>query len=158
MEIHIRFQGRQPSNRVERSRKSVTTIESGKMPYTAYQRIEPQVKESNAISILAAGRGRWFIEDHFNTQKNRGGNLHHKFNRKNLFAIKNWHNARQLACAIEELVKHTAELQQLKNENQKLTWKALWENMNSYLTMLPVEEQMTEFEHWSKSQRQVRLE
>jgi len=117
-----------------------------------------EVKESNVISILAAGRARWFIEDHFNTQKNRGGHLHHKFNRKNLFAIKNWHNARQLACAIEELVKHTAELQQLKNEDQKLTWKTLWENLNSYLTMLSVEVQMTDFEHWSKSQRQVRLE
>jgi hypothetical protein len=116
------------------------------------------VNQDNIAAIVAAGRARWFIEDHFNTQKNRKGNLHHKFNRKNLSAIKNWHNARQLACMIEELIKHTAELQQLKKENQQLTWKTLWENMNAYLTMLPVEEQMTEFEHWSKSQRQVRLE
>ena len=117
-----------------------------------------EVNKDNIASIITAGRGRWFIEDHFNTQKNRGGKLHHKFNRNNFTAIKNWHHIRELTCMIDELVKHTAEIVQLKKENQKLSWKDLYKSLNSYLTMLSIEEEMAEFERWSMSDRQVRLE
>ena len=117
-----------------------------------------EVNRENVASILMAGRGRWFIEDHFNTQKNRGGKLHHKFNRNDFAAMKNWHNTRQLACMIEELVKHTTELVQLKKEHAKLSWKELWKSLNSYLTMLTIEDEMALFEQWCKSPRQVRLE
>jgi len=116
------------------------------------------VNRENVVSILAAGRARWFIEDHFNTQKNREGNLHHKLNRNDFTAIKNWHNIRQLTCMIDELVKHTAELVELKKENEKLSWKELWRNLNSYLTMRPIENEMALFEQWCESPRQVRLE
>ncbi|MDR2543038.1 MAG: transposase family protein [Treponema sp.] len=116
------------------------------------------VNVNNIVSILTAGRARWYIEDHFNTQKNRGGNLHHKFNRQNFMAIKNWHSTRQLTCMIKEFVKHTSELQQLMKEDAKMTWKELWKNLNSYLTMCMVKELIVEFEHWSKSGRQARLE
>ena len=37
------------------------------------------VNHGNVVQLLAAGRARWLIEDFFNTQKNRGGALHHKF-------------------------------------------------------------------------------
>jgi hypothetical protein len=117
-----------------------------------------EIDKDNVADILTAGRARWFIEDHFNTQKNRGGKLHHKFNRNDFTAIKNWHHIRQLTCMMEELIKHTAELVQLKKENKKLSWKAWYENLNSYLTQRTVMEQMTEFEHWTKFDRQVRLE
>jgi hypothetical protein len=117
-----------------------------------------EVNRDNIASILMAGRSRWFIEDHFNTQKNRGGKLHHKLNRKNFMAIKNWHNSRQLACMIDELVKHTSELQQMKKVHAKLSWKELYKNLNSYLTMLMIDDEMELFEHWTKTDRQVRLE
>jgi hypothetical protein len=116
------------------------------------------VKYENIAQVLTAGRARWFIEDHFNTQKNREGALHHKFNRKNFNAIKIWHSVRQLSTAIKELVKHTLELWQLKKENEKMTWKQLWKDINAFLSMCSVEEVMNEFENWSKSRRQVRLE
>jgi hypothetical protein len=118
------------------------------------------VNADNIAVILTSGRARWFIEDHFNTQKNRGGALHHKFNRKNFNAIKIWHSVRQLAMAIKELVKHTVEIRQLKKDNgkDKMTWKQLWKNLNSFLSMCSVEEVINEFEFWSKSHRQVRLE
>jgi len=116
------------------------------------------VNHSNIDSILTAGRARWKIEDHFNTQKNRGGRLHHKFNRKNFKAIKNWHSIRQLVALVNELVKYTAELMQLKKENVKMTWKELWKNLNSFLSMCSIEDELIHFEHWSKSPRQVRLE
>jgi len=112
----------------------------------------------NVEKILMAGRARWYIEDLFNTQKNRDGNFHHKFNRNNFNAIKNWHSIRQLAYMIGEFIKHLPELLQLKKENAKMTWKELWENLNALLTMCTVEEVMIEFEQWRCSRRQVRLE
>jgi len=109
-------------------------------------------------SVVTAGRARWSIEDHFNTQKNRGGALHHKFNRNNFQALKNWHHIRQLACIISELVKYSRELQQLLKNNAKMTWKELWKNINAFLTMCSVDIFIVAFECWAKVHRQVRLE
>ena len=116
------------------------------------------VNHNNIVKLLAAGRARWLIEDFFNTQKNRGGALHHKFNRNNFNAIKNWHSVRQMAAMIKELVKHTAELQQMKKKDHKMTWKQLWKDLNDLLSMCAVQEAMNEFEQWVTSRRQVRLE
>jgi response regulator RpfG family c-di-GMP phosphodiesterase len=116
-----------------------------------------EVDRSNIAKILMAGRARWLIEDHFNTQKNRGGSLHHKYSRNNFNAIKNWHNTRQLAYLIKELVKHTIEVQELI-KTKKLTWKELWEIINGYLYFCFIDGVMESFESWSKMPRQVRLE
>ena len=116
------------------------------------------VDRQKVASILSAGRARRHIEDHFNTQKNRGGELHHKFNRVNFNAVKIWHTIRQLACLTNELVEYSAEMQSLMKQISKMTWKEIWENLNSLLTMCAIEEVIIEFEHWSKSKRQVRLE
>ena len=116
------------------------------------------VNKNNIAKTLMAGRARWSIEDHFNTQKNRGGNLHHKFNRNNFNAIKNWHNTRQLAFLIKELVKHSIEVKEL-TKKYKLTWKELWEIINGYLYFCLVENLMQSFDNWiGKKNRQVRLE
>jgi len=115
------------------------------------------VNAGNIADILMAGRARWLIEDHFNTQKNRGGSLHHKYCRNNFNAIKNWHNTRQLAFLIKELVKHSIEVQELA-KTKKLTWKELWEIINGYLYFSSVESIIDSFEEWSKKPRQVRLE
>ena len=116
-----------------------------------------EVKANNIADILMAGRARWLIEDHFNTQKNRGGNLHHKYSRNNFNAIKNWHNTRQLACMIKELVKHSVEVQKLL-KTKKLTWKELWVIINGFLYFRSVKPVMDRFEIWIKTPRQVRLE
>ena len=116
-----------------------------------------EVNAGNIANILMAGRARWLIEDHFNTQKNRGGSLHHKFSRNNFNAIKNWHNTRQLACLIKELVRHSIEVRELA-KSKKLTWKELWEIINGYLYFCSVNLIMDSFEIWNKKKRQVRLE
>lgn len=116
------------------------------------------VNRLNIADILMAARARWQIEDHFNTQKNRGGSLHHKYNRNDFKAMKNWHSVRQLACMMTEFVKYTLELQQLKKDNAKMTWKELWKRLNSFLIMCIVDEAIDEFETWSLQPRQVRLE
>jgi hypothetical protein len=115
------------------------------------------VTNENIADILMAGRARWLIEDHFNTQKNRGGHLHHKYSRNNFNAIKNWHNTRQIAYLIKELVKHSIEVRALE-KNKKLTWKELWEIINGYLYFCSVDMIMEAFENWKKTPRQVRLE
>jgi hypothetical protein len=115
------------------------------------------VNIGNIADILVAGHARWLIEDHFNTQKNRGGRLHHKFSRNSFNAIKNWHSARQLAYLIKELVKHSVEVQELAKSNN-LTWKMLWEIINGYLFYCSVDQLMESFENWSKKRRQIRLE
>jgi hypothetical protein len=52
------------------------------------------VKNKLVEAIVKAGRSRWDLEDHFNTQKNRGGALHHKFNAlkllRRLLSISTW--------------------------------------------------------------------
>ena len=118
-----------------------------------------EVNHRDIPSIIMAGRARWGVEEMFNSQKNRGGALHHKFNRKNFDALKNWHSVRQLAAMMLQLIIHTRELQQLKAESEiKITWKELWKNLNAFLTMCLAEEVIAEFEIWSKVRRQVRLE
>jgi len=58
-----------------------------------------------------------------------------------------------------QMTTHTNELLKLKDtKGVKLTWKELWENLNSYLTMCSVDSLIDEFENWSKGARQVRLE
>ena len=47
------------------------------------------VDRDNMVQFVEHARSRWNIEDSFNTQKNRGYELHHKFNRNNFTAIKN---------------------------------------------------------------------
>jgi len=117
------------------------------------------LNDNNVFHIIMAGRARWNIEDCFNTLKNRGGALHHKFNRNSFNAIKNWHNARLLAFMICEFVQHSSELVLLKKSDSKLTWKELWKRLISYITAYNVEEALVEFDNWiSESRRQVRLE
>ena len=116
-----------------------------------------EVNKDNVADILLAGRARWLIEDHFNTQKNRGGSLHHKFSRNNFSAIKNWHHIRQLACLIKELVKHSIEVQALI-KTYKLTWKEVWEIINGYLYFRSINNVMAAFEIWIQKPRQIRLE
>ena len=116
-----------------------------------------EINRDNIAAILRAGRARWQIEDHFNTQKNRGYVLQHKFSRISFNALKCWHHIRMLACLIIKLVEHTSEFRQLM-ELPKMTLKELWANLKELLTQNDVVSLISEFEVWSASKRQVRLE
>jgi hypothetical protein len=116
------------------------------------------INDKNVFYVLMAGCARWNIEDCFNTLKNRGGSLHHKFNRNNFKAIKNWHHARMLAFMVNEFVEHSPELLQLKKEDRKMSWKQLWDDLMSYLTMFCAGKLIVKFNNWSNTRRQVRLE
>jgi len=83
----------------------------------------------NAWKITRQGRLRWCIENEgFNTQKNGGYSLEHKFSRKELGAKKNYYELLQIAHLINQLVQ---KLQHFKGQLQesKVTLTALWEDI-----------------------------
>lgn len=56
-------------------------------------------------SIVLMNRLRWKIENEgFNVQKNNGNELHHKMNRTNLTAIKNYYQCLQIATLFDQLI------------------------------------------------------
>lgn len=55
--------------------------------------------------LIESARLRWKVENEgFNAQKNLGFALHHKMNRNNLTAIKNYYQALQIAHLIDQLI------------------------------------------------------
>ncbi len=88
-----------------------------------------RIDKGNAWQISQQGRLRWRIENEgFNTQKNGGYNLEHKFSRKELWAKKNYYELLQIAHLINQLVE---KLQHIKDRLQecKVTLIALWEDI-----------------------------
>lgn len=81
----------------------------------------------DACEIVKGGRLRWKIENEgFNIQKNNGYGLHHKMNRNNLNAIKNYYICLQIAHLIDQLI------QKAKNNNPTKIWKTI-KKMSEYL-------------------------
>lgn len=65
--------------------------------------IEPD--SESIVSLVQANRKRWKIENEgFNVQKNNGFDLHHKMNRNNLTAIKNYYQCLQIADIFNQLI------------------------------------------------------
>lgn len=73
-----------------------------------------RIDKDNLWEISLQGRLRWGIENEgFNTQKNGGYNLQHKFSRRDRWAIKNYYELLQIAHLINQLVE---KLQHIKNK------------------------------------------
>jgi hypothetical protein len=88
-----------------------------------------------ARQIVAAGRSRWRIEDAFNTQKNRGYTLSHKYSRKSFVATKNYYLLMQIGHMINQLVEYSQHLARLF-DHTKETIKHLWGLIVSALTFI----------------------
>ncbi len=66
------------------------------------------------IHLQHAGRLRWKIENEgFNTQKNLGYNLEHKYSRINFNATRNYYQCMQIAHLIEQLTLLTKQIKEL---------------------------------------------
>jgi hypothetical protein len=88
-----------------------------------------RIDKVNAWQIAQQGRLRWVIENEgFNTQKNGGYNLEHKFSRKELWAKKNYYELLQIAHLINQLVEKLQHIQNHLDES-KITLNALWEDI-----------------------------
>lgn len=107
-----------------------------------------------AAQISQAGRLRWKIENEgFNTQKNQGYNLKHKFSRVNLTAAKNYYQCIQIAHLINQLMIFSKEFQGLLKG--KVTIKHLWFILIGYLIFAQIDE--SAIEQLSSRRIQVRF-
>lgn len=91
----------------------------------------------NVVSTADSGRLRWKIENEgFNTQKNLGYGLEHKFSRKSYPAMQNYYQLLQIAHMINQFVERTREMVELMKEHSKQTMVNLWKKLIAYLTMI----------------------
>lgn len=91
-----------------------------------------KVSNDNVRLLAQAGRMRWKIENEgFNTQKNGGYNLGHKYSRKSFNAYQNYYQCMQIAHALNQLIEKSTEITALLKANGKLTIKHLWKQLLS---------------------------
>lgn len=92
----------------------------------------------NVLETANSGRLRWKIENEgFNSQKNLGYNLEHKYSRDSFTAMQNYYLILQIAHMINQLVEHKKEVIQIIREHSKQTIVDLWKKLIGFLTMVP---------------------
>ena len=97
--------------------------------------IEP-TKEIVA-ELCSKGRLRWKIENEgFNTQKNGGYVLEHKFFRKSYTGLKNYYTLLQIAHFINQLVEKSTMVIAIMKIHSKETIKNIWNSMIAYMIMV----------------------
>jgi len=100
------------------------------------------------------GRLRWKIENEgFNTQKNGGYNLQHKFSRKHTSAMQNYYQLLQIAHLIVQLTEKLKTAQQGMKLSQRTT-KSLWTDLRA--TMLKEKIETGEVHEISENTKQLR--
>ncbi len=88
---------------------------------------------NNVITLAISGRMRFKIENEgFNTQKNGGYNLSHKFSRVSAMAMKNYISLMQIAHMLNQLYEHSTEARLLLIAKETL--KNMWKDFIASLT------------------------
>ena len=91
-----------------------------------------EISKSNCQEIIQHGRLRWKIENEgFNTQKNGGYKLGHKYSRQDLAATQNYFQGMQIAHIINQLVELSSAFSEVLKG--KTTLKHLWKVMIAYM-------------------------
>ena len=97
--------------------------------------IEPTKR--NIEALCSTGRLRWNIENEgFNTQKNGGYALEHKFFRKSYPGMKNCYTLLQIAHFINQLVEKSATVITIIKIHSKETVRNIWDNMIAFMIMI----------------------
>jgi hypothetical protein len=93
-----------------------------------------KVDKDNVRTLSDAGRMRWKIENEgFNTQKNGGYNLGHKYARKSFSAHQNYYQCMQIAHIINQLAEKSTAIAEILQANNKLTLKHLWKQWLNWM-------------------------
>lgn len=93
--------------------------------------------QKNIIALQQAGRLRWKIENEgFNTLKNNGYSLQHRYSRKSFAATQNYYQCMQMAHIINQLIEHSLHVQAVLSTHSKITIKHLWITLMQCLAML----------------------
>lgn len=88
---------------------------------------------ANVAALSATGRLRWKIENEgFNTQKNHGYALQHKYARVSWRAAKNYYQCLQIGHLINQFMVLSRTFQPLRQG--KITLRHLWQEMMAFLT------------------------
>ena len=96
------------------------------------------ITKNNVIEIVKAGRMRQKIENEgFNTQKNLGYQLKHKFSRTSFNATQNYYQALQIAHLINQIVILNSKFKELVHSS-KTTISFLWEQLRGYLSFVTI--------------------
>jgi hypothetical protein len=110
----------------------------------------------SAPEVSRAGRLRWKIENEgFNTQKNHGYGLGHKFSRVSFNAMKNYYQCLQIAHIINQLLIHSSTVADLMKMDGKLTVRHLWKKLISFMDAGNIDPD--EWEILTKRRCQIRL-
>jgi hypothetical protein len=92
-----------------------------------------EVNSRMCDSISFTGRLRQKIENEgFNTQKNQGYALQHKYSRASYPAMKMYYQCLQIAHIINQLIEASLEIRTLKNKILKCSIRYLWKRLLSY--------------------------
>lgn len=106
--------------------------------------------------ISFTGRLRQKIENEgFNTQKNHGYALQHKFSRVSFTAMKNYYQCLQIAHIINQFVEASKTIKTIKEKVLKCTIKYLWKRLLSYLLENTIDE--TQMQALTSRPFQIRL-
>ena len=90
--------------------------------------------QKSIVQTADSGRLRWKIENEgFNSQKNLGYELGHKFSRVSFIAMQNYYQLLQIAHIINQLVERGKQVVDLMEEHSKQTIMDIWRKMIAYL-------------------------
>ncbi|MBT8374680.1 MAG: transposase, partial [Deltaproteobacteria bacterium] len=110
---------------------------------------------SNAVDIIENGRLRAKIENEgFNTQKNLGYGLQHKYSQTSELATKNYYTCLQIGHMINQLLELRPEIKALTKGRE--TIKNLWQFLIGLLTFQEIE--LEELTAHMRIRRQVRFD
>jgi hypothetical protein len=101
----------------------------------------------NVLKTADGGRLRWKIENQgFNTQKNHGSELEHKFSSVSYTAMQNYYQLLQIAHMINQFVEKSTDFIELLNAYSGQTIKSLWDNLLTFFKTIPyTRDQLLEF-------------
>ena len=94
--------------------------------------------DQSVICTADGGRLRWKIENEsFNTQKNQGYELEHKYSRVSYTALQNYYQLLQIAHMINQLAQNSSDVKALLAYTAGQTIKALWKDLITFLKSIP---------------------
>lgn len=97
----------------------------------------------NVAETADSGRLRWKIENEgFNSQKNLGYALEHKFSRTSFIALQNYYHLMQIGHMINQLVERCNQVVDILKEHSKQTIVDLWKKMMAYLIIFQCEDNL----------------
>lgn len=135
-------------NRISYYQKEYAYIECSEHKSSSCDKVKDSTKKfvyitnlqqdaSSIEIIIARGRMRWMIENQgFNTQKNNGYALQHKYSRTSYRAMQNYYHLMQLAHMLNQFALQAPKIQKLFLDNPKLTQQALWDDFKAILSIL----------------------